>query len=162
MSMADRIVVLNQGKIQQIGAPDEVYSWPANTLVSGFVGSPAMNLIDVNIVDGMLVTKADRLTVPTPPTYKKSLKPGDYKLGIRAEDIALASEGTAGAWPAEVYLYEALGNQKLVELNIGQNRIKARWSPHTKVTIGEKVWLAFDNKRVRFFDPAGQLVKSEA
>ncbi len=162
MSMADRIVVLHKGQIQQIGEPQEVYSWPSNTLVSSFVGSPAMNLIDVAVVDGMLVSRTDRLSVPTPASYKKALKPGDYQLGIRAEDVSLVPEGSAGAWPAEVYMYESLGNQKLVELNIGENRVKARWSPHTHVTIGEKVWLAFDNKRVRFFDPAGQLIRSES
>jgi multiple sugar transport system ATP-binding protein len=162
MSMADRIVVLHKGQIQQIGTPPEVYSWPANTLVSSFVGSPAMNLLGVTVVDGMLVAEAGGLSVKTPQSYKQALKPGEYKLGVRAEDVSLAPEGAEGAWPAEVYMYESLGNQKLVELNIGQNRIKARWSPRTRVTIGEKVWLTFDNTRVRFFDPDGQLVRSES
>jgi len=162
MSMADRIVVLYKGKIQQIDTPQTVYSWPANVLVSSFVGSPGMNLIDVTVVDGMLVNKTNQLTVTTPQNYKGALKPGDYKLGIRAEDVGLAAADTTGAWPAEVYMYESLGDEKLVELNIGANRIKARVSPRTQVKIGEKVWVVFNDKRVRFFDQDGRLVKRES
>src|SRR5512142_593073 len=62
MSMADRIVVLHKGQIQQIGDPQEVYSWPANTLVSSFVGAPAMNLMKVAVVDGMLIDKTNGLS----------------------------------------------------------------------------------------------------
>jgi multiple sugar transport system ATP-binding protein len=161
LSMADRIVVLYKGKIQQIDTPQDVYSWPANVLVSSFVGSPGMNLIDVTVMDGMMVNKTNKLSVSTPPGYKGMLKPGDYKLGIRAEDVGLTAESTKGAWPADVYMYEALGDEKLVELNIGANRIKARFSPRTPVKIGEKVWVAFNEKRLRFFDQDGQLVKKE-
>ena len=162
MSMADRIVVLYKGKIQQIDTPQKVYSWPSNVVVSSFVGSPGMNLIDVTVVDGMLVNKTDKLTVTTPPTYKGYLKPADYKLGIRAEDVELVAANTKDAWPAEVYMYEALGDEKLVELNIGANLIKARFSPRTQVKIGEKVWVAFNDKRIRFFDNDGQLVRRES
>jgi ABC-type sugar transport system ATPase subunit len=59
-------------------------------------------------------------------------------------------------------MYEALGDEKLVELNIGANRIKARFSPRTQVKIGEKVWVAFNDHRIRFFDQDGQLVKKES
>jgi ABC-type sugar transport system ATPase subunit len=59
-------------------------------------------------------------------------------------------------------MYESLGDEKLVELNIGANRIKARFSPRTKVKIGEKVWVSFNDKRMRFFDADGQLVRRES
>jgi multiple sugar transport system ATP-binding protein len=162
MSMADRIVVLYKGKIQQIGTPQDVYSNPANVLVSSFVGSPGMNLIDVTAVDGKLVNKTSQLTVNTPQNYAGVLNPGDYKLGIRAEDVHLAAEGTKDAWPVEVYMYEALGDEKLVELNIGGNRIKARFSPRTQVKIGEKVWVVFNEMRTRFFGQDGQLIRKES
>jgi multiple sugar transport system ATP-binding protein len=121
-----------------------------------------MNLIDVTVVDGKLVNKTNKLTVTTPQTYKGALKPADYKLGIRAEDVGLVAADTKDAWPAEVYMYESLGDEKLVELNIGANRIKARFSPRTKVKIGEKVWVSFNDKRMRFFDADGQLVRRES
>jgi ABC-type sugar transport system ATPase subunit len=162
MSLADRIVVLYKGQIQQIDTPQAVYSWPANVLVSSFVGSPGMNLIGVTVVDGMLIDRTNQLTVNTPQNYKGLLKPGDYKLGIRAEDIGLVDANTANAWPAEVYMYESLGDEKLVELNIGANRVKARFSPRTQVKIGEKVWVRFNDHRIRFFDQDGQLVQKES
>lgn len=162
MSMADRIVVLHQGQIQQIDTPQAVYSSPANVLVSSIVGSPGMNLIDVALVDGMLISKTNQLAVTTPHNYKGALKPGDYKLGVRAEDIGLVAADTEGAWPAEVYMYESLGDEKLVELNIGANRIKARFSPRTQVQIGEKVWVLLNDERIRFFSQDGQLVRRES
>jgi ABC-type sugar transport system ATPase subunit len=162
MSMADRIVVLYKGVIQQIDTPQNVYSDPANVLVSSFVGSPAMNIIDVNVIDGMMIGNTNQLTVPVPASFKGYLQPGAYKLGIRAEDVSLVPAEAENAWPAEVYMYEALGDEKLVELDIGQNRIKARFSPRTVVKIGEKVAVAFNDKQIRFFDSAGRLVKKES
>ena len=121
-----------------------------------------MNLIDVHVSDGKLMDKASKLTMSIPQNYKGLLNPGNYKLGIRAEDISLVSENTEGALPTEVYMFEALGDEKLVELNIGANHVKARFSPRSQVKIGEKVWVTFNEKRVRFFDQNGNLVKKES
>jgi multiple sugar transport system ATP-binding protein len=159
MSMSDRVVVLYKGEIQQIGAPPEIYANPANTLVSSIVGSPSMNLIPVAIEDGHIRVLSNGHTASVPEAYRTILAAGKYQLGIRPEDISIVADGTANSLPADAYLIEAFGYEKLVEINLGATRLRARVSPRVSVHTGDKISILFDEKKVRFFNPDGNLIR---
>ena len=108
MTLADRLVVLNAGRIEQIGSPLEVYRKPASTFVAGFIGSPAMNLFEASY-DGSHF----RLGEGALP-FSASLPAGEVLLGVRAEDLSLAPGTDGGGLPVTVSYVEELGAQRLV------------------------------------------------
>ncbi len=92
MTLADRIVILDRGKIQQIASPQEVYAYPANRMVAAFLGNPPMNVLPVTYINGQFVL--DRQSVPIATSMCKKIQPQEgqkYELGIRPEDIVIAS-----------------------------------------------------------------------
>ncbi len=160
MSMSDRVVVINQGVLQQIGAPSEIYSYPANTLVSSIVGTPAMNILPVIVEDNRYLIQSRDLSAEVPPSYMNSLVEGKYQLGVRPEDVKIVFETTPNALPAEVFLIEAFGYEKLVEIDLANLRVRARVSPRIQVKVGDKIFIQFDERKTRFFDVNGTLIRS--
>jgi len=158
MSMSDRVVVIYKGVVQQIGTPAEIYSNPANTLVSSIVGSPSMNLIPVTIEEGMFRIGSNGFTAALPTSYQKCLESGPYQLGIRPEDVKIVQVGTANSLAAETYLIEAFGYEKLVEIRLGQVRLRARIQPRVPIRTGDHINILFDERKVRFFNPDGKLI----
>jgi multiple sugar transport system ATP-binding protein len=163
MTLGDRVVVMKDGWIQQVGEPLELYSRPANKFVAGFIGSPAMNFLDVTIGDaGGLWAEAQGLRVKVPPAVAGRL--GAYKgqkvtLGVRPEDLHIAS----GADPAE-YTFEALvdvveplGSEILLDVRVGGNTIVARVEPSVRAKVHETLKLALTPDRARFFDTKTEL-----
>ncbi len=159
MSMSDRVVVINKGVLQQIGKPAEIYSYPANTLVSSIVGTPAMNILPVNVEDNRYYFETKGLSAELPPSYQNTLASGKYQLGIRPEDVKIATETSQNALPAEVFLIEAFGYEKLLAIDLMNLRVRARVSPRTQVKVGEKIFIHFDERKTRFFDISGTLIK---
>ena len=164
MTLGDRVVVMKDGWIQQVGEPLELYGNPANKFVAGFIGSPAMNFIDVTITDGGGVPRAEApgLNVAIPAARAERLRP--YKgqrvtLGIRPEDLHVAS----GADPrdscvdAVVDVVEPLGSEILLDVKVGPSVMVARVDPSVRVKVHEPVRLALDSDRLRFFDPKSEL-----
>ena len=90
--MSDLVVVMNEGVVQQIGTPEEVYGKPANLFVAGFIGTPPMNLIPAKVVDGVVTVAGAPLPVPLPPGA-----PAELILGVRPQDVTMAAPGDAGA-----------------------------------------------------------------
>jgi len=130
MTMADRIVVMNGGKVEQVGAPLDLYDRPANLFVAGFIGSPAMNMIEGEITaDGF---KAGTVTLPLPPGIAAR---GRAICGIRPEHFALADDGL----PAIVRLVEPMGSETQVTMALGDQTIigvfRERLSAHPGETI---------------------------
>lgn len=160
MSMSDKIVVIHKGVIQQIGSPAEIYSYPANTLVSSIVGTPPMNLASVVVSDGHFKIKSNGHQAALPQNYKNNLAEGEYLLGVRPEDVRIVSEGAPNALAAEAYLIEAFGYEKLVEINIGSVRIRARVSPRVQLQVGDQIYIQFIENKMRFFTPNGKLVRA--
>jgi len=161
MSMSDRIVVLYKGNIQQIGTPKEIYGFPANTLVSGFVGSPGMNLLEAEISDGF-ITCDGAPKIKVPDIYKNVVVEGPYTLGIRPEEIKVtASNENTGTWNSEVYLVESLGHEQLVDFKISSMRLRARIPAYPKVKVGEILSVILDPNGIRLFRPDGNLVQGE-
>ncbi|HEY3067395.1 MAG TPA: sn-glycerol-3-phosphate ABC transporter ATP-binding protein UgpC [Methylomirabilota bacterium] len=163
MTLGDRVVVMRDGWIQQVGEPLELYGKPANKFVAGFIGSPAMNFIEVTIGDGGGVrAEAPGLNVAIPPARAERLRP--YKgqrvtLGVRPEDLHVAS----GSDPrdtcvdAVVDVVEPLGSEILLDVKVGPSVMVARVDPSVRVKIHEPVRLALDPDRLQFFDTKSEL-----
>lgn len=155
MTMGDKLVVMRHGRIQQVGAPEEVYLYPHNVFVAGFIGSPAMNCFACSYDEGANVLAAGAFTWPVPPRYAAALsRHGERELifGIRPEDITVEASYSPGLVPATVYISEPMGKETLLTLQAGDTMIKAVAPPRVGFGIGDSVWIDFDQDAVRLFD----------
>jgi multiple sugar transport system ATP-binding protein len=161
MTMADRIVILRDGVVQQIGTPHEVYDSPASTFVAMFVGSPPMNLLS-----GRLSTHAggQRFVGPVDIALD-GLGPVDIRgdnevtLGIRPENIELAGTPEPGTIAGAVDLVEAVGSDSFLSVALGDDAsVMVRVSADTRVAEGERVYLRFPPRRMRLFAANGDRV----
>jgi multiple sugar transport system ATP-binding protein len=141
MTLADRVVVMNHGVIKQLGTPTEIYDRPANTFVASFIGSPAMNLIEGDIVDG--VFRAEGVAVPVQGK-------GPVTLGFRAEDVQVSAGPAQLA--AHVYSMELLGDATLVSVRIGEALVSIRASKDFRVDIGALLHVAIPADKIHIFD----------
>jgi multiple sugar transport system ATP-binding protein len=149
MTMADRLVVLRSGVVQQVGTPEEIYEFPANRFVAGFIGSPPMNFFPI-IVDADVATLADgtRLTLPSGAWPTRAV------LGLRPEAMAHADEA-ADAISVRVALVEPLGSDTLVHFRLGAQDYVARLPPHPRPRLGERLRLAAPAGKMHLFDETG-------
>ena len=158
LSMAHRIVVMNEGKVQQVGTPDEIYGNPANTFVASFIGTPPMNLIPCSIVDGgdnyMLECSSIKLPLPSEVSsiIRDRISSTEVVLGVRPEDIELAHENGEGHATALVLVTEPLGRDVVVTIDISGNTIKIVASPQRSPAPGEKVKIRFKMEKIHIFD----------
>jgi ABC-type sugar transport system ATPase subunit len=132
MTLADRVVVLRGGRIEQVGAPEELYARPANTFVGGFIGSPAMNLVPATCAEGEIeLDGGERLAAAAPAR-------GPIIAGMRPEDLQVVAEGTAGAFRARVNLTEPTGADTLLLCSIGAKQdLCVRVSRHLRAKEGD-------------------------
>ncbi|TYC49383.1 sn-glycerol-3-phosphate import ATP-binding protein UgpC [Rhodobacterales bacterium] len=153
MTLADRLVVLNKGNIEQIGAPIEVYDRPASTFVASFIGSPAMNLLDVTSDDAGL-----KLVTGTGLAGAASgLDRGRYTLGVRPEHLEIADGAASGeglSLEVTVNVLEPVGAESFVYASFadGGPQIVVRVSSHARHQPGEKLYLKAMPQNVHFFD----------
>ena len=151
MTLADRVVVMNQGTPQQIGTPLEIYERPANLFVAGFIGAPAMNLIDGEIQSGGFHAPGIRIDgLPAPPG---SATQGPATLGFRAEDATIAPPGTAEL-TAPVYTFELLGDATLVTVRVGAALVSVKADKTFRVEIGAPVGFRIPPAICHIFDHA--------
>jgi multiple sugar transport system ATP-binding protein len=147
MTMADRIFIMSKGVLQQSGAPMEVYSRPANRFVAGFIGSPAMNFIDVTLVaqEGILLVDAGSFRVRAPEIFRSRLAPyagQQVVFGVRPEDIALHDPATDASeertMTARAEVVETLGSEIFVHLACGTHSLVARMEvPEQLLSVGQ-------------------------
>jgi ABC-type sugar transport system ATPase subunit len=151
MTMADRIVVMHQGRIEQVGRPLEVYADPASRFVAGFFGVPAMNFVEGELRPG---PGGSRFVGPgLEAALRGAGSAGPAVLGVRPEHVRLADG--PGAWPATVSLIEPLGDGTLVFLDHGgPGSLVARVDAEEKVAVGDRRAFTFRMDRVVLFDPA--------
>lgn len=165
MTLADRIIVMNDRRIQQIGPPMEIYSRPANTFIARFVGSPAMTLLPVSLTGGegghAAVMLGDGAKVET-KVARSGLPAEGLQLGLRPESVRVVAPGT-GTTDAEVLLVERLGERTLVyaTLSDGQS-ITAEDVGTSSVKMGETVGLRIDGSIAHLFGPDGAGHHAEA
>ncbi|MFK0692248.1 ABC transporter ATP-binding protein [Mesorhizobium sp. IMUNJ 23033] len=164
MTLADRIVVMRAGKVEQVGRPLDLYNAPANLFVAGFIGAPRMNLLPVKVRSA----SGNEVHVEGPGGLSatvavdgSALKPGDdATLGIRPHDIEL-SDGGKGAVEAHVTLAEALGPETVVHATIaGDNKLVAVVKRQGVEAQGAPLSLALPPERMHLFDSAGLRVAS--
>lgn len=149
MAIADRIVVIAKGVVQQFGSPDDLYERPANRFVASFLGNPSMNLFG-GVVEGKSVVVDHHWRLPLPGHL--SLPP-DVIVGIRPESIELVDESTEGGLLARVKLIEPLGSEVIVHVTVGNLNIRVRCGPHTRPDIESEVVLSVDSDAIHLFDP---------
>ena len=155
MTLADRVAVMNAGVIQQLGTPDEVYNDPANLFVAGFIGSPAMNLIDGAIRDGTFVTTSGLPLVKMPWSDAENVV-----LGVRADDLSIHAPGQ-GDIDGDLYAFENTGEATLLTIQWGADRIIARGDRHLRKNQGDVVGIRLNSDHLYLFDQtSGQRVRT--
>jgi multiple sugar transport system ATP-binding protein len=164
MTLGDRVVVMKDGVVQQVGEPLELYNAPANRFVAGFIGSPAMNFAAVTIsgADGALWAVNDGIRIKVPEEIARRLKrePGErMTLGIRPEDlrVAAATEATDLTFEAEVEVVEKLGSQIMLNVRVGSGTMVAAVEPTTRAQIRDRLRLALNPARIHFFDAVSEI-----
>jgi ABC-type sugar transport system ATPase subunit len=158
MTMSDLVVVMNEGVVQQIGTPEEVYGRPANLFVAGFIGTPPMNLIPAQVQGGVLTVAGAPLDVPLPPGA-----PAEVVLGVRPQDVAMARPGDPGAIPGKVWMVELIGSERLIEVEIAPKlRVTAEVRASHRAALDDVVAVRPDPAHLHVFDPATGMVLSAA
>ncbi|MBX0296953.1 ABC transporter ATP-binding protein [Haloarcula nitratireducens] len=157
MTMADRIVVMNKGHIQQVGTPIEVYNQPANAFVAQFIGSPSMNMIDAQFENGIVHTDYFQYKLES-TELDPSVTQGQF--GIRPEDIQVVEDSTTSSVQARVDVVEELGSENLLHLTLSdETSIVARVNEAIHPTIDDIIELQFPEERVCLFAENGRTIK---
>jgi multiple sugar transport system ATP-binding protein len=155
MTLGDRVVVMKDGLVQQVGEPLELYGRPANKFVAGFIGSPAMNFVDVSISSDGRWAEAEGLRLPAPERVR-SRSGQRVTLGVRPEALSVANGADANladrSFATAVDVVEPLGNEILVNFRAGGVPMVARVDPGVRVKAHDSIRLALDPERLHFFD----------
>jgi multiple sugar transport system ATP-binding protein len=161
MAMADRIAVMNDGVLQQVGPPSDVYLHPTNLFVAQFIGSPIMNVIDGAVRPGegctdVVLGEGDAIQRFSAGLYHElaERRQGDGKVavGIRPEAVQLALQPTEGYFPAEAHIIERLGPFDIVDLKFGTQLFRSRTTSGFVAKAGDAVWARLDEQQTHFFD----------
>ncbi len=158
MSLADRIVVMNDGVLQQVGTPSEVYLYPANLFVAQFIGSPVMNIAAATVSDanGLAHVSLEDASFELPRELLGMLEQkrtsGELSLGVRPEGVLVSREAQPGYRPAEAHLIQPFGGFDIVDLRVGSRTLRARTSSGYVDKAGDKVFARLDPAQAHFFD----------
>lgn len=157
MSLGDRIAIQKDGILQQVDTPENVYDSPRNMFVAGFIGSPAMNMLE-----GTLVKKNENIGIDLgtcifelPNKAQKAMKEierSEVVLGIRPEHIIITNKYQKNAIEAKVSFVELIGRELHVHLTVGEKPIIAIAKPTQRLEVCQQVWLVFDENRIHIFD----------
>ena len=173
MSMADRIVIMHQGSLQQVGTPQEVYSQPQTVFVAQFMGSPSMNLISGTFqsevpltpdssgggTPSLHLTHTDVRIELSTQQLSRIGQLEEFVFGVRPEHISVSKEPTEKGFTAAVHLVEALGSVNIIDILLGENSetgdliiLRTRTHPAFRPDVGQPIWFDFDAERVHLFD----------
>ena len=144
MTLADRVVVMNKGVVQQVGSPTEIYDRPANAFVASFIGNPAMNLMSGTLKGGVFEGESVRVEGLSGPD-------GAVTLGFRAEDAEVV-EGGAGNVTAPVYTMELLGDATMVALRAGGALVNVKAPKDYRAGIGDEISVRIPGEICHLFD----------
>ncbi|MFB0546604.1 MAG: ABC transporter ATP-binding protein [Anaerolineae bacterium] len=158
MTMADRVAVLNEGCLQQVGSPREVYDHPVNRFVAGFIGFPRMNFLDCTLTTegtAQLCSLDSDWAIPVPDRVRDAIREAGREqviLGIRPEDVALKLEAGPASLAGKVFVLEPLGDRTIVDVQLGEETVKVKAPPLIKLEVGQPVWLTLDLDRLHVFE----------
>ena len=161
LSMADRIAVMSDGELQQVGTAEEIYEHPANLFVADFVGEPPMNLLPCEPVrdNGHLLLRSAPLAIEPPGRLRSLLEQRaaveNLVLGVRPVDLGLAWAPTPDAiGTGRVSLIENLGDEQIVGVSLGDRTVESVVDASVRLTVGDPVWLLVQPDHVHLFDQA--------
>ncbi|MDD5764664.1 MAG: ABC transporter ATP-binding protein [Candidatus Marinimicrobia bacterium] len=157
MTMGDRIVVMKDGIIHQIGTPMEVYNNPSDLFVAGFIGSPKMNLVETSVDDnGMLFAEDHEIELNIPEETVRYLKKCDIKkviVGIRPEDIFLENmSACSNPISGKIELLEPLGYETLLNVKVNNITIVCKWMGFIELKQGDSVSIYFNLNKLKYFN----------
>ncbi len=162
MTMGDRIVVLNEGRVMQIDRPLDLYAYPANRFVAGFIGSPSMNFVEGTVTGSgeVFVARGEAFSIPLAGPQAELLRNHgnrDVVLGVRPEDIDVAGNalaGTPGGPFVTLHLdaIEPMGNEVFLHARTSEQEVTARVVPQPLPEPGQEITVAFDSGKLHFFD----------
>jgi len=159
MTLGDRVVVMKDGLVQQVGEPLELYNNPANRFVAGFIGSPAMNFADVTLAEsgGKLWAQAPGINIAVPAEIARRAggrNGAKATLGVRPEDIHVAGAGDPAdlCLDAEVEVIEQLGSEIILDTRVGNSMFVASVEPTVRARMHDKMRLALNPARLHLFD----------
>jgi multiple sugar transport system ATP-binding protein len=160
MSLADRIAIMNEGILQQVGTPTDVYQHPANLFVAQFIGSPVMNVAKATVTANGAATKVALGGGDGAFEFPRELQgmisaarymEPDLTLGIRPEGVLVARQETKGYIPVEAHIIEPLGAYDIVDLKVGGQLLRARTASGLVGKTGDTVWAKLDAAQTHFF-----------
>jgi multiple sugar transport system ATP-binding protein len=153
LTMSDRIIVFDQGQLQQLGTPDEVYNKPANRFVADFIGSPSMNFFDVALDSGRLVGEDFSYEIPDDfaVQIRENATSDRLELGIRPENIVLGGDGPRSI-RAVVDVVENTGSDNYLYLEVAGQEVRVRVPSDVKPDIGSQTSISFDPTDIHVFD----------
>ncbi len=158
MSMADRITVMKDGNIEQAGTPEEIYFRPANTFVAGFIGSPTMNMLEMQVSETgrTLSLISHSINLPLPKDIADVIKEKELAvvtLGIRPQDVHCCKQGEETC-KAEVFVVEPQGAEKIVALKLKDGTvIKSLAGADVPLKPGQIISVSMDYKKMHMFNP---------
>jgi multiple sugar transport system ATP-binding protein len=159
MTLGDRVVVMRDGVVQQVGEPLELYNQPANRFVAGFIGSPAMNFAPVTVTEanGSLIAENSGLRIKLPDATAQRLRSHigkEITLGVRPEDliVAGAADHDRPCFDAVIEVVEQLGSEILLDMKVGDTLMVASVEPTVPVKVRDKLRFAIRPSRLHVFD----------
>jgi len=165
MTLGDRVVVMKDGLVQQVGEPLELYNEPANLFVAGFLGSPAMNFAPVQLseTNGALWAANEGMRIQVPAEIAGRLGRhvrSDVTMGIRPEDLHVASTADPAelGFDAMIEVIEKLGSEILLDVAVGPHTMVASVDPGIRVNVHDRLRLALNPDRLHFFDTRSETV----
>jgi len=154
MTLGTKIAIMNEGTLQQVGSSVEVYSSPANIFVAGFIGSPAMNMLDGELIEknGKIIGDFGIVSYSLPHEIKEKWQSKKLVLGIRPEHISITKEKITDALKAKVEVVEPLGREWMLLINVKGKTLTVVMKPAEFIELGDEVYAKLDEEKMRIFD----------
>jgi multiple sugar transport system ATP-binding protein len=159
MTMADQIALMNQGQLQQVAAPETLYSEPANSFVAGFIGSPKINLVSAEVIRGTDSATVNVLSCRVPVngdlgSVLRRMDGTSVVIGLRPEELRPCPAGSNGqpAFQGLVELIEPLGSETHVAIRVGDQTLTCRFPPRSGLEVGATINVQFDPQQMKVFD----------
>jgi len=159
MTLSDRIAVMNNGILQQLGTPVDVYNRPRNVFVARFLGNPSMNLLPCEICReaGSTYLAGSEFRYPLQgmlQAFAEHAPSQHVILGIRPEDVTIRAAPAVPGIPCRIELVEAMGAQHFIYASTGIGRIIITTGPDMPWAVGDQIWVTFDERKMHLFDRA--------
>jgi multiple sugar transport system ATP-binding protein len=163
MTMGQRIAVMSEAVLQQVGTPQALYDHPVNRFVAGFIGSPAMNFLEVNATGSgdQIVLTGEAVSIPLADQFRGRVNPGPVIMGIRPEHLELVTSAPSGSLRGNADVVEYLGNEELIHVNAAGQDIVAVVDSEHRVRPGDALELKVPLDKVHLFDAESGLSLSE-